>query len=383
MKKIIYSLIGACCLVACGGVGSSSSSGFQDDPIPLSPNAPVGNYLGVAYSALGQPTGFSQAYPSSFWPSSNNSNIPAFQIAYGSNIESLVANLTALVHLKRSICSATPIHYDPQSDTSFLVSAAHCFVNSKTSAITLSRSDMVAVSGLQIYHGIGSSLHDWDVAYSVKAVYLRQDYCYNGTFTSGGECANYTPQDGASGGQGNDIAIIQIIGQYAHPESYPKLARAEEYPQTYSMAPVLSIGYGINTQVPNGDLPSSCTVGSSCAVMYHTANYQYWQQDTTGYHYLYNSYYNNGGFGQYGYSSLICGGDSGGGDLFWNGKNWLLLSEHTYGPSDVCGTFYPYLPDGSTNVSAYYDWIQAIINSNDPVSSCTNGRISNCVTNGI
>ncbi len=84
MKKIIYSLIGACCLVACGGVGSSSSSGFQDDPIPLSPNAPVGNYLGVAYSALGQPTGFSQAYPSSFWPSSNNSNIPAFQIAYGS-----------------------------------------------------------------------------------------------------------------------------------------------------------------------------------------------------------------------------------------------------------------------------------------------------------
>lgn len=379
MRNVVCGLIGLVCFVACGGGGGDKNSGFQDDPMPLSPNAPVGSYFGVAYGDLGQPAGFSQPYPSSFWPN----KIPAFQIAYGNNSESSIANLTALVHLGWSLCSATPIHYDSQSDTTFLVSAAHCFVNSKASPTTLSRSDIDAVSGLQIYHGVGSSLHDWDTVYSVKAVYLRQDYCYNATFAAGGECHNFTPEYGASAGQGNDIAIIQVVGQYADPESYPQIVPASQYPQAYSMAPVLSIGYGINTQTPVGDTSPSCTVGSDCAVMYYTANYQYWQQDTIGYHYLYNSYYNNGGFGQHGYTSLICGGDSGGGDLFWNGSHWLLLSEHTYGPSDVCGTFYNFLPDGSTNVSAYYDWVQSILYNTDPVAACNNGGIANCVTNGI
>ncbi|TXJ00951.1 MAG: hypothetical protein E6Q32_05540 [Neisseriales bacterium] len=378
MRNVVCGLIGLLCLAACGG-GSSGGGGFQNDPTPPSPYAPLGNYMGIAYSELGQPTGLTQSYPSSFWPS----NLPAFQIAYGSDDESAIANLSALVHLKRSICSATPVYYDSQSNTTFLIGAAHCFVISKSSPTNLNHNDLMATSDVRIYHGVGSSLHSWDANYDVKAIYLRQDYCYNGSFAIGGECQNFTPQEGASGGQGNDIAIIQVVGQYADPESYPQIVPATQYPQTYTMAPVLSIGYGINTQTPIGDMPSGCTVGSDCAVMYYTANYQYWQQDTIGYHYLYNSYYNNGGFGQHGYTSLICGGDSGGGDLFWNGSHWLLLSEHTYGPSDVCGTFYSFLPDGSTNVSAYYDWVQSILYSTDPVAACNNGGIANCVTNGI
>jgi secreted trypsin-like serine protease len=148
------------------------------------------------------------------------------------------------------------------------------------------------------------------------------------------------------------------------------------------MAPVLSIGYGVNTQWPNSN--ASCDTPTKCATMFYTANYQYWQQNTTGYNYLYNSYYNAGGFGQFGYSSLICGGDSGGGDLFWDGNNnnWLLLSEHTYGPNGACGTFYNYLPNAATNVSAYYDWIQSIIEDHSPVDNCKSGAIANCVTNG-
>ena len=79
-----------------------------------------------------------------------------------------------------------------------------------------------------------------------------------------------------------------------------------------------------------------------------------------GYHYLYNSYYNNGGFGQYGYTSLICGGDSGGGDLF--GMAHTVITIRTYVWTIRClGTFYSFLPDGSTNVSAYYDWVTNFI----------------------
>ena len=84
-----------------------------------------------------------------------------------------------------------------------------------------------------------------------------------------------------------------------------------------------------------------------------------------------------------GYASLVCGGDSGGGDLFWTGSKWILLSEHTYGPNSACGTFYSfYLPNGATNVSAYYDWIQSIIKDPTPAVNCKNGTIANCVTNG-
>ena len=49
--------------------------------------------MGIAYGDLGQPMVLTQAYPSSFWPS----NLPAFQIAYGSDDESCIANLSALV----------------------------------------------------------------------------------------------------------------------------------------------------------------------------------------------------------------------------------------------------------------------------------------------
>ena len=64
----------------------------------------------------------------------------------------------------------------------FLIGAAHCFVTSKKFMPTiLSRNDLIA-SDVRIYHGVGSSLHSWDANYDVKAIYLRQDYCYNGSF---------------------------------------------------------------------------------------------------------------------------------------------------------------------------------------------------------
>lgn len=364
-------------LVACNGGGGGGSSGenssFVDNPVPPSAIQPVGTYNGQSYSSLGQPIGLTGAYPSTFWPN----GLPSLQIAYGKNSESNIANLTAYVTMGDYLCSATPIKYEVSTDTTFLVGAAHCFVNDKTSLTTLTSANLLSSSVMTVYHGVNAESANWD-SFPVIAVYLRQDYCYNATFGSGGDCPNFSPGDGVANGQGNDISVIQIKGRYADPESYPHLAQASDYPTPYAAAPVLSIGYGINTQAPNG----SAVCDGACGTMFYTANYQYWQQDITGYHYLYNSFYNNGSFGQSGYSALICGGDSGGGDLFWTGTNWILLSEHTYGPSDSCGTFYNYLPNGATNVSAYYDWIQSILASPTPVASCNNGTIGNCVTNG-
>ncbi|TXJ00952.1 MAG: hypothetical protein E6Q32_05545 [Neisseriales bacterium] len=388
MKKKLIGVVCLFALAACGGGGGGSSTptqpvdpNFSDSPTPPSPYPTPGTYYGKSYSALGQPTGLTESYPSAFWPNNLHN---ALQIAYGNNGESQIANLAAYVNMSGALCSATPVYYESSSNTTFLIGAAHCFVQSKTSPTTLSAGNLISTSSLTVYNGV-SKAKGWVGTYPVAAVYLRQDYCYNATFASGSECPNFTPNDGVVGGQGNDIAIIQVTGQYADPESYPKVVPAREYPQTYSAAPILSIGYGYNTQEPNGDLPAGCTAGSTCAIMFYTANYQYWQQDTTGYHYLYNSFYADTSYGSKygtGYSSLVCGGDSGGGDLFWNGTNWLLLSEHTYGPSGACGTFYSYLPNAATNVSAYYDWIQSIIKDPAPAVNCKNGTIANCVTNG-
>lgn len=377
MKRVVLSVLVSSLLVACNGGGGSSSSGssWVEDITPASPNPASGSYNGVPYSQLGQPVGLTQSYPSSFLP--NN-----LQIAYGNNSESQIANLTAYVNMTGELCSATPIKYDSVSNTTFLIGAAHCFVDAKDSANTLSATNLKPVGSLSVAYGVNASSAPVESRFQVVATYLPQTYCYGSTFVSGGSCTNFSPNSG-SGTQGNDISVIQISGKYADPESYPQLATAAQYPMPYTMAPILSIGYGINTQSPLPNPSASCgTSDKPCGTMFYVANYQYWQQDATGYHYLYNSYYNNSYQASPGYTSLICGGDSGGGDLFWNGSNWLLLSEHTYGPSGACGTFYSYLPNGATNVSAYYDWIQSILTDANPIADCKSGTIANCVTNG-
>ena len=372
-------------LAACnggGGGGGGSSSTFQDDPVPPSPFPAAGTYNGQSYSELGQPSTLANSYPSAYWPTNLTSEY-TLQIAFGRNTESSVADLTAFVEMVKDqnlyICSATPVHYNSATNTTFLIGAAHCFVDDKTSPTTLYSSNILPPQNLTVFHGVEGQN---GTAYTVKAVYLMQNYCYGDTFAEGVEdmCQNYTPQyQASSNGQGNDLAIIEVDGTYANPNNYPQLAPSNLYPTPYTMAPVLSVGYGVSTQTPT-DRPS-CSGSGICGEMFYVANYQYWQQDTTGYHYLYNSVYNTKNSNSYypGYSSLICGGDSGGGDLFWDGTKWLLLSEHTYGPDNSCGLFYNYLPNAATNVSAYYDWIQSIITATDPVGACTDAN--NCVTN--
>ena len=366
----------------CGG----GSGGTTWDPNPYSCPA-VGNYNGTLFNQISQPNIASNGvlannYPESYLPTYAQGK--AVQIAYGRNDESAVAKISAYVTINNnSLCSATPVKYDSDTNTTLLIGAAHCFAENKTDKNTIESSNLAVASTVKVYYGVSSVGR---IAYPVTAVYLQQNYCYGATFTgeNNDNCPNFTPTDGVQNGQGNDISIIEIQGEFGgagNHVNYPQVAPAAEYPTTDSMAPVLSIGYGVSTQSPAVD---SCN-GGRCAIMYYVAGYQYVTAQATGYSYLYNSYYNSSAinaFGKTGYTALICGGDSGGGDLFWTGTKWILLSEHTYGPSGACGTFYNYLPNAATNVSSYYAWIMSIFNSPTRVASCQNGTIANCVTNG-
>lgn len=368
MRKNIISLVilsGFVLLTGCNG-GSSGNSTVS--PYPYQEE---GSYNGVPYSQLGSPP-YLNNYPSAYFPTFNSvTSMASPKIAYGQNSESAITNLAAFVKMGKYICSATPVYYNSQQDVTYFVGAAHCFVAAKPSANTLSSSDLISNEIISIYNGI-SKEDGWYESFPSKAVYLMRNYCYGATFSSPGGCPNFTSSDGVSGGQGNDLAVIEISGKYANPESYPSVVPESQYPQQLSMAPVFSIGYGLNTQSP-----ASPDSDLSRGTMFYVANYFYEQVDTTGYHYLYNSFYNSSSNG---YAALVCGGDSGGGDLFWTGQKWILLSEHTYGPDDACGTYYNYLPNAATNVGSYYSWIESIITSTSPQDWCDTTN-SNCVTN--
>lgn len=376
-------------LSACGGGGSGGSGGGGNDSVYPPPNPAQGTYLyngeSYLYTALPQPSEsliggvLTQPYPSSYLP--NGLTDPyGLQIAYGYDAEPKIAGMTALVTMLNggAICSATPVKYDESSNTTFLIGAAHCFVANKTNPQALTASNIYGSDTLKVYYG--TSFNDAAATYGVKAIYLPTRYCYGAIFSGIGDdlCPNFVPSDG---GEGNDIAVIQISGQFGDPVNYPypRLVESSQYPTPYTMAPVLSIGYGINNQAPNSNAKCG-TSDKPCGTMFYVANYQYQTSNSTGYHYLYNSYYNSNSLGS-GYTALVCGGDSGGGDLFWTGNDWILLSEHTYGPSEACGTFYNYLPNGATNVSAYYNWIMSILDSSDPITSCRNS--TDCVTNAL
>ena len=175
-------LIGVVCLFAFGCLWWRRwRLGFQTNQLTqilemIQPSIAIsdtGTYNGTAYSALGQPTGLTENYPSVLLNNLHN----ALQIAYGNNSESQIANLTAYVTMGNSLCSATPVHYESSSNTTFLIGAAHCFAQNKTSPTTLYSGNLLPTSSLTVYNGV-SQAKGWVNQYPVTAVYLRQDYCY-------------------------------------------------------------------------------------------------------------------------------------------------------------------------------------------------------------
>lgn len=374
MNRLFILLIAGGVLSACNG-GGGSSGGSNPSPSPTPSPTPTINPNSVdpypyptpsTYPTM--PDGFAAAVPT-FMSNSSQAGHYGLQIAYGHNTNpqapNLVAYINQLVNIYQNpdynglyICSATPVESDGNGGT-WLVGAAHCYLSQKSSFAVVTASDILPMVNLSVYKGGSGQINK---ASSVQ-VFVPKNYCQGATFDYLGECPNFGSYDG---GEGNDIALIHINAKFNDDQNYPRLAESSEYPSAYAMAPVLSLGFGLTNKGGMGD-------------MFYVVNYFYQQSDDTGYHYLYNSYFNP----YAGYSELVCGGDSGGGDLYWNGNQWLLLSEHTYGPSDSCGNFYNYLPNGATNVSAYYSWLTNIINSGSGgATAYCNSESANCVTNG-
>lgn len=341
-------------LIGCNSGGGSSNSN------PYTGISPYPYPAAQPYATL--PNGFSSAIPS-FVPQTTSNGL---QIAYGYSTNSAAESLAAYVQRNGSaLCSATPVASDGAGGT-WLVGAAHCFVTAKSSASVLLASELLTPTSIAISKGFGGAGGTTTTISSSATIFLPSNYCDGGTFSSLGNCPNFTPEDG---GQGNDIALIHIANNFnPAPYNYPQLNDGSLYPTAYTMAPVLSLGYGSNN------------VNGGSGQLFYVMNYFYQQSDNTGYHYLYNSYFNPAA-ANYGYSALVCGGDSGGGDLFSpDGSSWILLSEHTYGPTNACGTFYSSLPNAATNVSKYYDWLTSIISGEITVANCN--ASNNCVTNG-
>lgn len=342
---------------SCGSGGGSSSGNnnvYPTPPIFSLPNIPSGISNYPRESNLKQSTLIKKIV-----------KLPT--ISYGSSGSSLANSLVAMILINISpsmngLCSATPIYYNSSNNTTLLITAAHCLVVSKASPNTVAITELESAANLSVCSGVHG-----DSCVTTKAVFVRPDYCLGSTFSGVGECPNIIYNASTPALQNNDVAIIQINGVLPNTNSanYPQITTSGSYPQPNTMAPILVLGYGDNTY------------SSQAESQYYVTGYYYANSNNPGYYYVENSYYSNN-LG--GYLDLFCSGDSGGGDLFWNGNNWLLLSLHSYGIINGCGQFYNFLPTGSTNISYYYSWFYNIIYSNNPVTTCK--QESNCITNG-
>ncbi len=304
---------------------------------------------------------------------------PNLKIAYQSSVDDRVENLVGLLTVDLpdgySICSATPIKYDATNDQTVFITAAHCLMAQKNDPNSLNTTDIYSVQDMYISQGIKGWSDPVNV-FAVEAVYLPSRYCYGSVFAIDGEGVSSCPNlKYKAGTEGNDIAIVVVSGKFSNPDNYPQITKLQNYPITYTKAPILSIGYG----VVNG-ANSSETWPDQGIQAFAVTNYSYAETNQAGYHYLLNSIFNED---HKAYATLVCSGDSGGPDLFWDqnladsqdkGK-WILLSEHTYGPAGECGSFYKNLyvhGNGSTNVGYYYDWITGILGALNNSSYCNN-----------
>lgn len=161
-------------LLQCGG----GQGGSTWEPNPYSCPS-QGNYRGVPYSQIVQPnTTFngilSASYPNAYLPTFLTPKTAVsknLQIAYGRDDEVNVAKIAAFVRMGEFLCSATPVKYESETNTTFLISAAHCFAKNKTNPASMNESNIEDKSKLTVYYGVNGLQ---GASYPVNAVFLTK-----------------------------------------------------------------------------------------------------------------------------------------------------------------------------------------------------------------
>jgi hypothetical protein len=285
-----------------------------------------------------------------------NSLAGAIKIAYASNclaesatqaatLQNLGISLQKYSNTSNSFnsnCSGTPIAYDTPTGVAFVVTAAHCVTESSANNInTYTIDETSGHNAAWVYQGFNAQSTESSQMGQILAVYVNSNYTING--------------------YANDIAVLKI----KPPQDFTIAPNVILAPANFNLNSganqLMALGYGsIN---PDGS--STSTPYNLYYITYqYFANNSYNSVTTAAPGDIMNGYFYNNS-----YYSLICPGDSGGGDFAWDGSNWNLVGAHSYGTTG-CGEYsssYTGAYDVSTDVRYFNSWIQNILN-NDNVS---------------
>lgn len=363
--KLFSSIFVVTIIVGCNGGGSGSS------PSPESTPPTIINNIPVAYQNL---------------PNLNSSHFSS-KIAYAgangyvgyvandtvrNNLESMAVALTNISG--RRYCTGTPLYSN--GINAFILTAAHCVVGNPKNSMTQVTTDNIVTfsAGRGYINQVPDAFTGSDVTGEITAVYLAKDYCKEPAFTKSSQNNSYACDVQQLEKQNGDMAIIKIKATTPlHINNQVKLpdANLEIAPGTL----MLTMGYGITNSDAN-----------NTKLFY--INYEYFGTnnylDEAGEKVLFNGY---NPVTPNVYYSIICGGDSGGGDFYWDGTSWQLVGVHSYGSADCGqpGNDYGIAFDASGDVRPFTAQISNIIHTDttpdacDPSITSASGFI--CLTN--
>jgi secreted trypsin-like serine protease len=244
-------------------------------------------------------------------------------------------------------CTGTPLHYDAATNVGFVLTAAHCVVgNSKAAGSRVTPANITTFSNGNdwIYQGTPGIVGDSAALTGrIQAVYIPSQYCQAPAFNAAG-CSDLARQNG-------DVALVKITGNGSHTlEVDHRLRLAPANAVLQHASEIMALGYGTNTSTTPDD-----------RVLYYIT-YRYYANDAfegaSSDLSLMNGYHDNGSF-----YSIICQGDSGGGDFYWDGTHWNLVGAHSWGPTP-CGVWGPHYHtayDVSADTRPFDNWIHVVV----------------------
>lgn len=256
-------------------------------------------------------------------------------------------------------CTGTPIAFDEKTHVGFVVSAAHCVVGGQKAA----GAEIVAGNittfdtkrnRAELYQGTpGLVLSEAELTAKNMAVYVPSQFCKAAAFQSDGAgCSSFDEQDG-------DIAVVKVQAGANGLGVLSNMRVASAQLALEHFTTIMALGYGFNTSATPEDR------------VLNYVDYEYYANDAykgvTSQASIMNGFVQGGR-----YYSIVCQGDSGGGDFYWDGTHWNLVGAHSWGPIPCgeSGATYGDAFDVSADVRPFGEWIDRIVREDATASGC-------------